>query len=76
MATKLTKRTIDALKPRVVRYDVYDSELPRFAVRVTPDGVKSFAILYRAGSGRSAPSRRVTLGRYGPLTVDQARQLA
>jgi integrase len=76
MAMKLTKRAVDLLEPREARYDVYDTELPRFAVRVTPEGAKTFTLLYRAGSGRSAPTRRITLGRYGSLTVDQARQLA
>jgi integrase len=76
MAAKLTKRTIDALSPRAKRYDLYDNELPGFALRVTPDGVKSFSVLYRAGSGRSAPKRRITLGRFGPLTVENARVLA
>lgn len=76
MATKLTKRVIDALPVRSARYDVYDTEIPGFAVRVTPDGVKSFSLLYRAGTGRSAPKRRMTFGRYGALTVDQARKLA
>lgn len=76
MATKLTKRIIDALLPRTARYDVYDTDLPGFAVRVTNDGVKTFSVLYRAGSGRSAPKRRMTLGRYGTLTVEQARQFA
>ena len=76
MATKLTKRVIDALAVRNTRYDLYDTEIPGFAVRVTPDGVKSFSLLYRAGTGRSAPKRRMTFGRYGALTVDQARKLA
>lgn len=76
MPTKLTKRVVDALKPQSARYDVYDSDLAGFAVRVTPDGVKSFSVLYRAGSGRSAPKRRVTLGKYGTLTVDEARASA
>jgi integrase len=76
MAIKLTKRVIDALPVRPARYDVYDTEIPGFAVRVTPDGVKSFSLLYRAGTGRSAPKRRMTFGRYGALTVEQARKLA
>jgi integrase len=76
MATKLTKRTVGALEPRTERYDVYDSELPGFALRVTPNGTKTFAIVYRAGKGRGAPSRRFTIGAYGKLTVDQARDEA
>lgn len=77
MPTKtLTKRIVDALKPRTSRYEVRDAELAGFLVRVTPDGTKTFGVLYRAGRGRNAPRRRVTLGRYGPLTVDAARTLA
>lgn len=76
MATKLTKRTLDALKPRAARYELADTELPGFLVRVTPDGVKSFGLVYRAGTGRTAPKRRLTIGRYGPLTVDGARKIA
>ena len=74
--TKLTKRVLDALAPHQERFEVYDRDLPGFLVRVTPNGVKSFGVLYRAGSGRNAPKRRLSLGRYGPLTVEQARQLA
>lgn len=76
MATRLTKRAVEALKPAAQRYEVYDSDLPGFAVRVAPGGTKSFAIWYRAGKGRGAPSRRLTLGLYGTLTVEQARDAA
>jgi hypothetical protein len=74
--TKLTKRTVDSLEPRADRYDVHDSEISNFMVRVTPNGTKTFAILYRAGKGRNAPRRRLTLGVYGALTVEQAREAA
>src|SRR5262245_27420590 len=76
MPSKLTKRFVEALKPAKKRIDVYDSELPGLVLRVTPDGVKCFSVLYRAGVGRRAPKRRVTLGRFGTLTVEEARQLA
>ena len=48
MATKLTKREVDRLEPRGTRYDVYDAEIPLFALRVAPDGTKTFSLLYRA----------------------------
>ncbi|HZS60763.1 MAG TPA: tyrosine-type recombinase/integrase [Gemmatimonadaceae bacterium] len=77
MATvNLTKRVVDALRPRAARFDVYDRAVAGFVCRVSPDGRKSFSLLYRAGSGRSAPKRRLTIGEYGALTVDQARQRA
>jgi integrase len=67
---------VDSLEPRADRYDVHDSEISNFMVRVTPNGTKTFAILYRAGKGRNAPRRRLTLGVYGALTVEQAREAA
>jgi hypothetical protein len=61
MATaKLTKRTVDAAKPKVGRYEVWDAELKGFGLRVEPTGVKTFIIRYRPGGGRllsgSSPS--------------------
>jgi len=42
---------------------------------VTP-GARTFFVQYRAGSGRSAPKRRVSLGQYGAITIDEARRAA
>lgn len=50
---------------------VRDSELKGFALRITQN-TKTF-ILEREINGRI---RRMSLGRYGPLTVEQARDLA
>jgi integrase len=36
----------------------------------------SYVVKYRAGSGRKAPTRRLTLGRVGKITPDKARTLA
>src|SRR3546814_14795061 len=42
-----------------------------------PSGVKSFIVRYRAdGGGRTAKRRTYTLGRFGALTLDQARKSA
>jgi integrase len=71
---KLTKRTIDASHPKATGdLFVWDDELAGYGLRVKPSGAKSFVLQYR---NRSARSRRITLGRYGVLTADQARQLA
>jgi hypothetical protein len=71
---KLTKRTIDATHPNAGRdVFVWDDELPAYGLRVKPSGAKSFVLQYRNRSGRS---RRLTLGRYGVLTADQARERA
>lgn len=42
-----------------------------------PSGVKSFIARYRVdGGGRTAKRRTYTLGRYGTMTLDQARKQA
>jgi integrase len=69
---RLTKQVIDETPfPAAGQVFVRDGELPGFALRVT-QGRKSF-ILEKRIRGRM---RRLTLGPYGPLTVDQARKLA
>jgi integrase len=71
---KLTKRSVDTIKPRAQR-DIYvwDVEIAGFGLRVKPSGVRSFMIQYRNSSGYS---RRHTLGKFGVLTADEARKMA
>lgn len=74
-AAKLTKRAIDDLvyagdgASRDVRWD---ASVPGFGVRVYPSGKKAFVLSYRE-AGRK---RLMTLGAYGPITLDQARDQA
>jgi integrase len=69
---RLTKQVIDETPfPAAGQVFVRDTELSGFALRVT-QGRKSF-ILEKRIRGRM---RRLTLGPFGPLTVDQARKLA
>jgi hypothetical protein len=71
---KLTKRTIDATHPSPDRdVFVWDDELPAYGLRVKPSGAKAFILQYRNRNGRS---RRLTMGRYGIITPDAARELA
>lgn len=73
----LTKRVVDASPPGDRRYHLWDSELRGFGLRIEPSGIKTFLAKYRAeGGGRRAPERRVTIGRYGALTPEEARRLA
>ena len=76
MQRRLTKRMLDALRPPADRQYIFDSELAGFGVSVHPSGVKTFFVQYRTAGGRRGIARRVALGRYGALTVDQARGLA
>lgn len=72
----LTKRSIDSLKfnsskgnaPQVT----WDGDLPGFGLRIYPSGKKSFVLFYRV-NGRQ---RLMTIGKYGILTVDEARRKA
>jgi hypothetical protein len=48
MATvTLTARYLDQLKPQRKRYEVFDTIVPGFAIRVTPAGHKSRTLYYR-----------------------------
>jgi integrase len=69
---KLTKRAVDALQPKATDYFVWDSQISGFGVRILPSGAKSYQAQYRKG-GRT---RRVSVGRHGKITVDEARKLA
>ncbi len=71
---KLTKRSIDAIKIDASREHVFwDDDLPGFGLRVKATGAKSFLVQYRNRHGRS---RRLTLGKFGVITPEQARTAA
>ena len=73
----LTKREVDAAEARGERYHLWDTKLAGFGLRVEKSGTKTFVARYRAdGGGRTAPRRFVTIGRFGVLTVDEARKQA
>jgi len=76
MRAAITKRAIDAIKPAASEYILWDEKLAGFGVRVQHSGARSYVVKYRAGSGRGAPARRMTLGAVGKLTPDEARKLA
>lgn len=76
MRAKLTKRIVDSLRcPRTGDRFAWDVELRGFGVRVKPSGAKSFCLAYYA-PGLHKVRRRLTLGAYGVLTVEQARAKA
>ena len=86
MANKryLTDRTLRALTPAraTKRYEIWDTKLPGFGVRVGDEagragkaGRIAFILYARYPNSPKSPTRRV-LGRYGPLTLEQARDKA
>lgn len=79
MATKrkITKRVVDALayaQDGPQRQVLWDTQIPGFGIRVYASGAKSFVLHYNLrGDNRR---RLYTIGRYGDLTVDEARSEA
>ncbi len=69
---KLTKRTVDALEADGKDALFWDRELAGLGVRVHVTGRKTWVVQSRGPGG----PKRVTLGRHGELTVDEARKQA
>lgn len=66
---KLSKRSVEQAEKTGSRYFLWDEELIGFGMRVEASGRKTFICRYRSGGVR----RQYTLGRFGTITVDQAR---
>jgi integrase len=73
---KLTKRVIDGLGPVTRDTFYWDDDLPGFGLRCRPSGKRTFVVQFRVGGGRGGKLRRMNLGAYGFLTLDQARAQA
>lgn len=71
---KLTKTVVDKIKPPTDKTQQFyrDEQLKGFALRITANGVKSFVIEKLVNH----KVKRITLGRYGEITVEQARKEA
>ena len=68
----ISKRTVDGLSVEARDAVFWDRELAGFGVRVYPSGRKIYVVQSRGPGG----SKRITLGRHGELTVEQARKQA
>lgn len=75
-AKRITKRTVDALKPNGSEFTLWDDTVSGFGVRVRPTGAMSYVVVYRAGSGRGAPVRRYTIAAVGKIAPERARARA
>ena len=74
MKAKITTQLVSALQPADQPYDVNDTDLRGFQLRVQPSGTKTYLCVYRLrGSGRK---NRYVIGRTPPLTSAQARDEA
>ena len=75
MRARLTKRAVDAVPCGSKDVFVWDAELKGFGLKITPKDKRVYIVQYWAPN-RARLRRRVTLGAYNVLTVDQARDAA
>ena len=73
---RISKRVVDGIRANGAEFIIWDDALTGFGLRVRASGAKSYVVMYRAGAGRKAPSRKITLGSVGKITPDMARELA
>jgi integrase len=70
---KLTTTKVGKLEPIPGRQQlIWDSELRGFGIRVSPGGAKSYIMQRRVGN----KERRVTIGRHGEISAENARRKA
>jgi integrase len=85
-ATKapISKRVVDEAEPGPAEYVIWDdggrSTVKGFGLKVTPAGSKVYIYRYRVATpgeaARKVAPRKVTLGKHGDITADQARARA
>ena len=80
MATaSITKRVVDGLRAQAKDEGrtlyLWDADTRGFGVLATKTGSVSYFVEYRLG-GRGAKNKRMTIGKHGVLTPDEARKLA
>lgn len=73
MTKAFTKKLIDSASTQDKDLYLWDSSLAGFGIRIKPSGLKTFLLQYRNSTGRS---RRVSIGKYGVLTLSQAKDQA
>ena len=71
MKNRLTDRKLKALRRKHNRYEVMDTEVPGFGVRVSEIGQKTFILVARY-PGSKNPTRRA-LGAYPAVGLQKAR---
>lgn len=72
---RLTKRFVESLRPNASGREAtyWDDSLKGFGVRIQSGGAGSWVVMYRTHEGRL---RKLTVGRVGKLTPDEARKEA
>lgn len=70
---KLTKSVVDVAGANTKDYELRDTVVPSFLCKITAKGYKVFMLQYRTNWGER---RKPSIGRFGELTVEQARSIA
>ena len=73
MKSKLTVRSVEAMKLSSKDVILWDAELAGFGCKLTPAGRRSYFLYYRNKDGQQ---RRPTIGAHGPLKPEAARLIA
>lgn len=77
--TSISKRTVDAAKSGAKDSFLWDDDVAGFGLKVTPSGGKIYIYQYRIarpGEAERTTMKRLTIGKHGSLTPDQARKRA
>ncbi|HEY3785040.1 MAG TPA: integrase family protein [Steroidobacteraceae bacterium] len=73
MRCKITKSVVASATPKLTPFQIHDSELKGFLLRVKPSGARSYYLEYRTPEGRRL---RFRLAEASKIDPDQARTLA
>ena len=73
MKLRLTKRSVESVKPSAQDIIVWDSDLKGLGCKVTPKGRRVYFVYYRTRDGQQ---RRPKIGDHGVVTCEQARETA
>jgi integrase len=76
MRAELTQTLVRDLEPGEAPYEVRDTELRDFLLRVEPGGTKSFYLVYRLAGGRKGKRKRYKIGVYPGTSPGGARLIA
>jgi integrase len=67
---KLTKRTVESVRPNAASQLVWDTDIKGFGCKITPKGKRVYFLYYRTADSRE---RRPAIGVHGAITCEQAR---
>lgn len=70
---KLTKMIVDRAAPQAKQVTIWCGELKGFGVFIQPSGTRTYFVDYRNAED---VRRRMTIGRHGKVTCEEARKLA